>query len=150
MLAQVILSGVGLLPFATGGLAAHDARLRFGFSVDEPQAYVKFRLQCCVSINLADMLDFGLELDGALLGGGTLFRKGLVPDALTTHGGVVFEWFQKVAQGRHVVALFTDEVAAVPGESIDTAVAPCVLSAERVTNEAILAHGVGSKVFDSQ
>jgi hypothetical protein len=148
MLNQVILSGVGLLPFATGGLAAHAASLRFGFSVDEPQAYVKFRLQCCVTNLIADELDFGLELDGVLINGGTLFRKGL--DALASHDGVVFEWFQKVAQGAHVVALFTDEVAVGPGESIDTAVAPCVLSAEFVTNEAVLAHGVGSKTFHAQ
>lgn len=147
MLNQVILSGVGLLPFATGGLAAHAASLRFGFSVDEPQAYVKFRLQCCVENTAADMLDFGLELDGALINGGTLFRKAL--SNLTTHEGVVFEWFQKVAEGSHVLALFSDQVGAA-SENIDTAVAPCVLSAEFVTNEAVLAHGVGSKTFHAQ
>ena len=149
MLNQVILSGVGLLPFATGGLAAHAASLRFGFNVDEPEAYIKFRLQCCVENGAADMLDFGLELDGALINGGTLFRKALDATALVTHDGVVFEWFQKVAEGAHVIALFSDQVLAA-SENIDTAVAPCVLSAERVTNEAVLAHGVGSKVFHAQ
>jgi len=144
-LAMVNLTGVGLLPFATGGLAAHEPRLRVNFGVEEEEMLVRFRLQCAVESGADDMLDFGLQLDGALIGGGALFRKGIDITAGKTHDGVSFEWFQKVTKGSHVVALFTDQVGGA-SENIDTVVAPCTFTVERVSNDAVLAHGVDSKV----
>ena len=147
MLGLVNLSGVGALALPTGGIAAIDPQLRLGFSVDEDEMFVRIRFQAALSNGAADEVDFGLALDGALIGGGAIFRKGL--DALTSHDGVVFEWFGKVARGAHVLELQANQVGAA-SESTDTAVAPAMFSAERVTNEAVLGHGVGSKVINAQ
>lgn len=154
MLKLVNLSGVGLIPFTNVGLAALDARLRLGFRVDEDEMLVRFRFQACVENGAADMLDFGLSLatDGAapaLIGGGALYRQALDATVATTHTGVTFEWYAKLPRGSHIVALFADQVLAA-SENVDTGPAPCLFSAENVTNEAVLGHGVESKVFNAQ
>lgn len=150
MLAQVNLSGVGVIAYTTGGLAATDARLRLAFNVDEDEMFVRFYFQCATENGADDLIDYGLQLDGALVGGGALYRKAVAAaPAAATHDGVSFEHIAKVARGRHVVALFSDQVNAA-SEGIDTGVAPCILVVEKISNEAVLAHGVDSKTFNSQ
>jgi len=154
MLGKVNLSGVGAIALGTGGLAALAGNaLRLGFSVDEPEMFVRLRFQCALTNGAADEVDFGLQLTTdqgtpALIDGGALFRKGL-SGAGYTHDGVAFEWLGKLPRGKHVLELFADQVGAA-SESIDTDVMPAALTVERVTNEAVLGHGVESKVFHAQ
>lgn len=133
---------LGSIALPSGGMAdVTDASLRFLVEEEEMMTYVGFSGVIANANVAAQSADFNLVVDGTNATTLPIAHKAL---AASSKDSLSFGVVLRLTKGAHVVKLQANASVATD-VTIDGAAFDCRLIAQRLTGDAVLAHGVDAK-----